>query len=219
MKPDIRINNISMVSLGWLRESIDFPTPQSQSETITVPGRNSPIRFTEALGRVSYEPRSFEIVLSMYGSREKYNAMVSDTVNRFAGQLCRVITSEEPELYAVGTLECTPAYDPHSGKGILALSCSDGDSYRYHTDETEISVTAPGQPRGITLKNDFMPVIPVVITTAETTLSWKIGTDSFRKTVSAGTWEFPELELQHGDNTIVVLGGGIITFRYREGRL
>lgn len=73
MKPDIKINNISMLGLGWLRESIDFPTPQSQSETITVPGRNSPIRYTEALGRVSYEPRSFEIVLSMLGSREKYN--------------------------------------------------------------------------------------------------------------------------------------------------
>lgn len=29
MKPDIKINNISMLSLGWLRESIDFPTPVS----------------------------------------------------------------------------------------------------------------------------------------------------------------------------------------------
>ena len=119
MKPDIKINNISMLSLGWLRESIDFPTPQSQSETITVPGRNSPIRFTEALGRVSYEPRSFEIVLSMLGSRERYNTMTAETVNRFAGQFCRVITSEEPELYAVGTLECIPSYNPLSGKGIL----------------------------------------------------------------------------------------------------
>lgn len=64
MKPDITINGVSMVSLGWLREAVSFPTPQSQAETITVPGRNAPIRYTEALGRVSYQPRTFEITLS-----------------------------------------------------------------------------------------------------------------------------------------------------------
>lgn len=216
MKPDIKINNISMLSLGWLRESIDFPTPQSQSETITVPGRNSPIRYTEALGRVSYEPRSFEIVLSMLGSREKYNAMVSDTVNRFAGQLCRVITSEEAELYAVGTIECSPAYDPLSGKGVLTLSCSDGDSYRYHTAETVLTVTGSGS---VTLQNDFMSVVPKISVTADTALSWRVGTDTFQKTISAGTWEIPELELKAGVNTVTVTGTGSTTFRYREGRL
>lgn len=41
MRPDILINNISLFQMGWLRESIDFPTPQSQSETVIVPGRNS----------------------------------------------------------------------------------------------------------------------------------------------------------------------------------
>lgn len=216
MKPDIKINNISMLSLGWLRESIDFPTPQSQSETITVPGRNSPIRYTEALGRVSYEPRSFEVVLSMLGSREKYNAMLADTVNRLAGQLCQVSTSEEANLYAVGTVECSPAYDPLSGKGILTLSCSDGDSYRYHTAETVLTVTGSGT---VTLQNDFMPVVPKITATADTALSWKVGKDTFQKTVSAGTWEIPELELMAGANTVKVTGSGSTTFRYREGRL
>ena len=51
MTPDILINGISMAGLGWVRESIDFPAPEPQMETITVPGRNSPIRYTEALGR------------------------------------------------------------------------------------------------------------------------------------------------------------------------
>lgn len=205
-----------MLSLGWLRESIDFPTPQSQSETITVPGRNSPIRYTEALGRVSYEPRSFEIVLSMLGSRDKYNAMLAATVNRFAGQLCHVSTSEEADLYTVGTVECSPAYDPLSGKGVLTFSCSDGDSYRYHAAETILTVTGSGT---VTLQNDFMPVVPKVTVTADTALNWKVGNDTFQKTISAGTWEIPELELTAGANTVKVTGSGSTTFRYREGRL
>ena len=64
-----------------------------------------------------------------------------------------------------------------------------------------------------------MPVVPILTATAETALSWSVGTDVFKKTVSSGTWEFPELELQAGRNTISVTGSGTVTFRYREGRL
>ena len=205
-----------MLSLGWLRESVNFPTPQSQSETIVVPGRSSPIRFTEALGRVSYQPRSFEITLAMLGSRARFNSMVSAAVNRFAGQLVRVVCSEEPGLYAVGTLEAAPSYDPLTGKGQLVFTCADGDAYRYHTAETMVTISGSGTA---TLENDFMPVVPVITTTAETSLSWTVGGDTFQKSVSAGMWEFPELELQAGTNTVTVSGSGITTFRYREGRL
>ena len=216
MKPDISINGASMLSLGWLRESVNFPTPQSQSETIVVPGRSSPIRFTEALGRVSYQPRSFEITLAMLGSRARFNSMVSAAVNRFAGNLARVVCSEEPELYAVGTLEAAPSYDPLTGKGQLVFSCADGDAFIYHTAETVVTISGSGTA---TLENDFMPVVPVITTTAETSLLWTVGGDTFQKSVSAGMWEFPELELQAGTNTVTVSGSGITTFRYREGRL
>lgn len=216
MKPDIIINQISMNALGWLRENISFPTPQSQSNTIVVPGRNSPIRFTEALGRVSYQPRSFSITLSMLGSRSKFNEMTEVLSNTYAGHLAKVTISEEPALYAVGTLEMESTYDPLTGKGQVVLSCSDGDAYRYHLEETKVNITGSGTA---VLVNDYMPVIPVITTSAETALAWSIGEDTFRKTVSAGTWEFPELELQEGENTITVSGEGTTVFQYREGRL
>ena len=216
MKPDISINGVSMLSLGWLRESVIFPAPQSQSETVIVPGRSSPLRFSETLGRVSYQPRSFDITLVMLGSRARFNSMVSAAVNRFAGQFVRVICSEEPGLYAVGTLEAAPSYDPLSGKGQLVFSCADGDAYIYYTEETVVTISGSGTAE---LENDFMPVVPVITTTAETAFQWSVGSDTFSKSVSAGTWEFPELELQAGTNTVTVSGSGTTTFRYREGRL
>lgn len=216
MRADIKINDRWMYAMGWLREEIDFPTPQSQTNTVVVPGRNAPIRFTEALGRVSYQPRQFKATLSMLGERETFNQMKDILANLYAGKLCKVILSEEPELYAVGTLELEPAYDPFTGKGQIVLSCSDGDSYRYHTEKTEVSITGGGT---VILNNDYMPVVPEVITTAETALNWSIGSDTFRKSVSAGTWLFPELELQGGKNSISITGEGTTTFRYREGRL
>lgn len=205
-----------MLNLGWLREGINFPAPQPQTNTIIVSGRNSPIRYTEALGRVSYQPRSFDITLSMLGTREKFNQMSEQIVNRFAGRLVDVILSEELALYYVGTLEITPGYDPLAHKGQLALSCTDGDAYRYHTEETVAAVTGGGN---VILLNDFMPTVPTVTVTEETTLKWQVGTDRFIKTVSAGTWTFPELELSQGENEIEVATDGMVTFRYREGRL
>lgn len=205
-----------MLSLGWLRETVNFPTPQSQSNTITVPGRNSPIRFTEALGRVAYQPRSFDMTFSMLGDRADYDRLVSAAVNQFAGQLCRVTLTEDPTLYALGTLEAEPNYDPKTGKGILELSCTDGDSFFYYVTETVESITGSGT---LTLHNDFMPVVPIITTTAETTLRWSVDGETFHKTVSTGTWEIPELELRNGDNTVSVAGEGTMTFAYRQGRL
>ena len=216
MKPDVTINGVSMLSLGWLRETVNLPTPQSQSNTITVPGRNSPIRFTEALGRVAYQPRSFDMTFSMLGDRSDFDRLVSAVVNQFAGQLCRVTLTEDQTLYALGTLEADPTYDPLAGKGQLVLSCSDGDAFLYYVSETVESITGSGT---VILHNDYMPVVPVITTTAETTLHWAIDGESFHKTVSAGTWEIPELELRHGNNTLSVTGEGNVTFVYREGRL
>lgn len=216
MRPDVKINEMWMADMGWLRESIDFPPPLSQSNTITVPGRNSPIRYSQALGRVSYQMRTFEIVLSMFGARTRFNEMTSGIVNRFAGALSKVILSEEQELYAVGILEMSTSYDPLTGKGQLTISCSDADSYRYHVEETAVVATGGGT---VYLDNDFMPVVPRVTTDAETNFIWQVGSDSFHKSVSAGTWEFPEMELAPGRNAITVEGTGTVTFRYREGRL
>ena len=216
MKPDVTINGVSMLSLGWLRETVNFPTPQSQSNTITVPGRNSPIRFTEALGRVAYQPRSFDMTLSMLGDRADYDRLVSVVVNQFAGQLCRVTLSEDPTLYAIGTLEANPTYDPQTCKGTLVLSCTDGDAFLYYVSETIESITGSGT---ITLHNDYMPVVPVITTTAEATLRWAVDGETFHKTISAGTWEIPELELRHGNNTVSVTVEGTVRFAYREGRI
>ena len=216
MKPDALINGVSMLSLGWLRETVNFPTPQSQSNTITVPGRNSPIRFTEALGRVAYQPRSFDMTFSMLGDRADFDTFVSVVVNQFAGNLCRVTLTEDTTMYAVGTLEAAPSYDPLTGKGTLELSCTDGDSFLYHTEETTITVTGGGT---VVLANDYMPVVPVITVTAETTLRWSVDGESFQKTINAGTWEIPELELRHGNNTVSITSEGVVVFVYREGRL
>ena len=61
-----------------------------------------------------------------------------------------------------------------------------------------------------------MPVAPVITATAETTLRGVVDGEAFHKTVNAGTWEIPELELRHGDNSVSVTREGTMTFTYRQ---
>ena len=42
------------------------------------------------------------------------------------------------------------------------MECMDGDSYFYHVKESEVVLSGSGT---VILQNDFMPVVPVVITT------------------------------------------------------
>ena len=216
MIPDISINGKSMIQIGWIRENIDFPTPKAVSEYVVVPGRNTPIRYTNVFGKISYEPRNFTVTLTMLGTRSEYDEKVSQITNEIVGRLCQVICSDTPEFYVVGTIQAEPSYDALLGRGTLVLTCEDGDSYRYHTTMTQVDFSGNGI---VSLPNDYMSVVPKVITTDETTLTWQVGNDSFIKTLSAGEWEIPELELQPGDNTVNVSTNGTVTFRYREGRL
>ena len=78
--------------------------------------------------------------------------MVAEMANRYDGQLVKVSTSEEPELYAIGTLEITSEYDHISGKGQLVISSEDADSYRYHVDETVVNLTGSGT---LIIENDL----------------------------------------------------------------
>lgn len=216
MIPDIKLNGESVKQMGWIRENVSFDLPQSQSDTIIVPGRNSPIRYTEALGRVSYKPRKFSLTFSMLGSRKRFNDMITAMINKYSGQLVKVVTSEDPNLYLLGTLELSSDYDPIASVGKLIIRSEDADSYRYHCDETVINLTGSGN---VIIENDFMPVVPRITTTSETSLSWSMGSDSFRKTLSAGEWTLPELELQAGSNSITISGSGTTTFKFREGCL
>lgn len=216
MKPDVTINGTSMNSLGWLRESISFPVPQSQTSTTTVPGRNSPIRFSVFNNRISYNPRTFKIVLAVLAERKDFMDMVSKAAQLFAGVLSKVILSERPDVYAYGTLQLDNEYDTDTNKGTLTISCEDADAFFYHNEKTTLKQSGDGT---VTLSNDFMPAVPSITVTADTTLSWQVGSETMTKTLSAGTWTVPALELAAGSNSVTVTTTGDVTFEYQEGCL
>jgi hypothetical protein len=64
-----------------------------------------------------------------------------------------------------------------------------------------------------------MPVVPVITTSAEMTLSFTIGGVVYTINLSAGTHVVPSLILMEGDTEVGIAGTGSITFAYRKGAL
>lgn len=216
MIADVKLNGESMFKHGWLRESMEISTPEAQTNTQVIPGRNSPIRYSSSLGRISYGTREIKIILSTLCTREKFMNKLQYLTNTFNGVLSEIIFSEQPDLYYVGTVSVDNSYDPLTGKGSAEIYCNDVDAYCYHTEETEVSIQGSGK---VILQNDYMPTVPTVITEGDTTLYWSAGNDEFHRTLSKGTWKVPELELEYGDNEVNVTAEGTVVFRYREGRM
>lgn len=101
------------------------------------------------------------MTFSMLGTRSEYNQLVSAVVNQFAGQLCRVTLTEDPTLYALGTIEAEPAYDPLTGKGTLVLSCADGDAFLYYVEETVESINPISSQMRATIRS--YPLFPELL--------------------------------------------------------
>jgi hypothetical protein len=64
-----------------------------------------------------------------------------------------------------------------------------------------------------------MPVVPVITTSAEMTLTFTIAGVVYTINLSAGTHNIPSLMLIEGDTEIGITGAGSITFTYQKGAL
>lgn len=212
---DVTLGGLSIAALGWVRENVEFPPPVPDTNMIAVPGNPVPLRIST--GRISYKPREFSIALSrMCRDRAAFMEKEREIAQKISGQLLKVILSETPAYYYVGTITVSSKYDPITGRAELTLSSTDGDVYAYRAKETSVTFSDGGQKM---LMNEFMPVVPKIVTTAETTIQWEIDGTQVKKTLSKGTWTLPELELREGSNAITITTTGAVTFIYREGRL
>lgn len=104
-----------------------------------------------------------------------------------------------------------------------ASGMSTADYVDYNELQVEISATATAfeaytpttDPKTVTLVNDRKPVVPTIVTTGETTLTF--GNTS--ATLAAGTHKLLSLQLQEGEAPVTLQGEGIAGIIYQEGSL
>lgn len=193
-------------------KEIKSPTPKIKQ--IEVEGSDGVLDMTEAFGGVKYNNRSlsFTFTYPYISTEEDFFELFTTVQNAIHGQKMNVVLDDDSEHYYFGRVSVNEwKSEKKMGKIVIEV---DAEPYKMMVEETVVTRSVSGSLT-IILTNGRKHVVPTI--TASAAMTYAFGT--YSKSVSAGTFRIPELELVEGNNEITVTGTGTVTFRYRKGDL
>ncbi|MBQ3330802.1 MAG: hypothetical protein IJG87_06450 [Ruminococcus sp.] len=179
--------------------------------TISVPGSDETLDFTEAFGGVHYERRTITLIFLSLQPWSDQLEQDSSVKNALHGQKMNIVFSDDDDYYYVGRITVGD-WEYYKGAGRVTITI-DADPYKYKATETTKTQSGNGT---VTLTNSRMAVVPYVSASAAATLAWSGNSVS----ISVGNNQLiPQLVLEQGDTEITVTTSGTVMFKYREGSL
>ena len=139
-------------------------------------------------------------------------------VNRLHGQRVNIVTPDRPQHYAVGRLTVSRLYnDLAHGSVQVGAVC---EPWLYATAETVVTLTATSAEQTAPLYNrGAMLVVPLLEVTAAGGESIVLTFNNSSISLSAGSYEWPDLFLTPGVHSLKYSGAGTVRITYREGVL
>lgn len=187
---------------------------KAKTDYVDIPGRDSALDLTEALGEVKYNDRDCRFTFVVHTKDTKtYEQKLSEVSNSINGKKMQIILDADNEYYYSGRVHV----DEHSLKGNLRKIMVTGkvEPYKYKHNKTVVSVSVTGEAQEIILTNERMSVVPEFTCTGETTIIF----GNITHTMNAGTHIFADILLKQGENVLTVSGSDTLTVLYQEGAL
>lgn len=192
--------------------SKEIASPAVKVKKLEIEGADSDLDYTDYFGGAKYENATHKFFFSTMVPHESFLSLYSTIKNALHGKKMRVILDDDPSFYYMGRISVSP-FTTEKNIGVLSVEC-DCEPYKYNLEKTVVSRAVSGTAT-ITLTNGRKRAVPSITTTASMTISF----GGYSRSVSAGTFTIPELELAEGNNTVNVAGTGTITFTWQEGSL
>lgn len=190
----------------------EIGSPAVKENKIDVPGADSSLDLTDFFGEPKYEDLTHKFEFSTIVPQSEFLSLFSTIKNALHGKKVRIILDGEPLFYYFGRLHVS-SFTTEKNIGMVSIEAV-CEPYKYRMEKTVVSKAVSGTA-SIVLTNGRKHAVPSITTTATMTIAF----GSFSKTVSAGTFVIPELELVEGENVVTVTGTGTITFTWQEAGL
>lgn len=206
----------SWKNLHLIQQLVDEQPAEPKLNLIDVPGANGYKDLSEQpAGRISYNAREITWTFALY-PEDKWEEKHREVSCALNGRSCRITLDSDPSHYYMGRLIVSKyKKDKLLRQIIIKAICQ---PYMLKQQETTVSAALSTSYTTLTLNNECKPVVPSITVTTETTILWKGNT----RVVTTGTYEFLDIELQEGTNSLqakVSSGTGNITITYQEGAL
>lgn len=195
-----------------LQPGKEIASPAVKVKKIDIEGADSALDYTDFFGEPKYEDMTHKFNFATIVPESEFLSLFSIVKNALHGKKMRIILDDDPLFYYVGRPHVSQfTNDRNIGIIHIEVEC---EPYKYKVAKTVVSKAVSGTT-AITLTNSRKRAVPSITTTATMTIAF----GNFSRSVSAGTFTIPELELVEGANTVTVTGTGTITFTWQEGSL
>lgn len=202
----------SFDDFGLVLSSKEIGTPEPKTITIDVEGSDGVLDFTEFAGQVKFRNRKLVFNFSKPNILDDFMQIYSEVVNALHGKKMNISLDEDSGFYYVGRITVNEfTSDANIGRIVIECDC---EPWKYKVNQTVVVETISGS-KTVNLLNLKKSVVPTITTTAEMTFVF----GGISRTVAAGTFKIPELELKEGSNTVAITGTGTVIFSYQEGGL
>ena len=212
----IHFDNVhSWNDLGLILSGKELGAPAVKDNKLDIPGADSFLDLTEFFGEPKYDNVTHKFEFSTIRPQAAWINQFTAIKNAIHGRKMRIILDDDPLFYWIGRCYVS-GFTDEKGVGKVDIEC-DCEPYKLKMEKTVVTQAVNGT-QAIALINGRKRAVPEVTIETSTSLNivyrevnvWDLG---------GGVFTLPELELEHGANTVTVTGTGSITFAWQEGDL
>lgn len=221
-KRTVTLGTYNTAQVGdWTLAGLELSSPSFQTNLVNIPGRDGPLDLSTVLtnGRPRYNSRTLKITLeSSEGTRLIREQKIQGMINTLHGSREKIWLPDDPNHYLEGRIHVEREYNDLVHAAVtVTVTC---DPWLYNNDETVYNLTAKSTEQSVMLTNNGgRTVVPVLVVTGSVNLTFVQASGAYSWTLSAGTYQMPDLALEFGECQLIYSGAGTVTISYREAVL
>lgn len=202
----------------WTLASWKLSPAVYKSNLVEVPASDIVLDLSTALtdGEPRYSPRPLTITLeSSEGDRLARKARIDEMINKLDGQRVHIKLPDDADHYLVGRLSVQELYNDLAHASVQVDTVC--EPWKYAEQETEYNLTASSTQQSVVLINKGRrSVVPTLLVTGGT-ITLTYGNSTW--TLTAGTYQLPDIYLTPTGHTIGYKGSGKLLVKFREAVL
>lgn len=219
-KRRIIIGDYDTAESGWTLSAWNFSPARHKENLVDRVGGDGAWDMSTVLsdGIPRYQVRTLTATLERSdGNRESREYEIRDMINTLDGQQWDIYLPDDVDRYVVGRVNVARNYSDlvHASVTITA-TC---EPWKYNQYDTVQEITATSTAKTHYLYNGGRRAVVPILKVEGSSASVLLVYGSASRTLSAGTYQVPDLLLTPGTHEIKVSGSGMLRVTYREAVL
>lgn len=219
-KRTIVLGGYDTAANGWTLAGWQLSPAEQKTNFVERTGGDGSWDLSTALsdGLPRYYDRTLTVTLEHSGGdRLSREAIIRHMVNLLDGMRERIELPDDPYHYITGRLHVAREYnDPAHAAVTVTAVCG---PWKYSTEELVVTLTATATEQTARLVNSGRLAVVPTLTVTGSGASVRLVYGDVSRTLSAGTYQLPDLLLTPGNHALTYTGTGSVRITYREAVL